>query len=138
MTKVKTLKVESTSTSTMKGKDLLTISQGLAYLNSKETRVWHTLTKNLESISSTVNTINEEHKKLVARLADKDADGNPVRNEQNQIEFGDNMNEANEVWTKTLEEEVEVTLYPINLEDIKEYGLDANIMKPLLGVLVMG
>ena len=48
------------------------------------------------------------------------------------------MNEANEVWTKTLEEEVEVTLYPINLEDIKEYGLDANIMKPLLGVLVMG
>jgi hypothetical protein len=136
MTKVKTLKVES-STSTMKGKDLLTISQGLAYLNSKETRVWHTISQNLESISTTVNAINEEHRKLVEKLATKDEKGNAVRNEQNQIEFGDNMNEANEVWTKALEEEVEVTLHPINLEDIKEYGLDANIMKPLLGVLVM-
>jgi len=136
MTKVKTLKVES-STSKMKGKDLLTISQGLAYLNSKETRVWHTITKNLESISTTVNAINDEHRKLVEKLATKDESGNPVRNEQNQIEFGDNMNEANEVWTKTLDEEVEVTLYPISLEDIKEYGLDANVMKPLLGVLVM-
>ena len=136
MTTVKTLKVES-STSTMKAKDLLTISQGLAYLNSKETRVWHTLTKNLDSISSTVNTINDGHRKLVDELATKDEHGNAVRNDQNQIEFGDNMNEANEVWTKTLEEDVEVTLYPINLEDIKEYGLDANVMKPLLGVLVM-
>tara|TARA_R110000751_G_scaffold251516_1_gene351163 strand:- start:21 stop:434 length:414 start_codon:yes stop_codon:yes gene_type:complete len=136
MTTVKTLKVES-STSTMKAKDLLTISQGLAYLNSKETRVWHTLTKNLDSISSTVNTINDGHRKLVDELATKDEHGNAVRNDQNQIEFGDNMTVANDSWTKTLEEDVEVTLYPINLEDIKEYGLDANVMKPLLGVLVM-
>ena len=136
MTTVKTLNVES-STSKMKGKDLLTISQGLAYLNSKETRVWHTLTKNLDSISPTVNAINDKHRVLVEELATKDEHGNAVRNEQNQIEFGDNMTQANDSWTKTLEEDVEVTLYPIQLEDIKEYGLDANVMKPLLGVLVM-
>ena len=136
MTKVKTLKVES-STSTMKAKDLLTISQGLAYLNSKETRVWRTITRNLDSISPTVNVINEGHRKLVDELATKDEHGNAVRNDQNQIDFGDNMTAANESWTKTLEGDVEVTLYPINLEDIKEYGLDANVMKPLLGVLVM-
>jgi hypothetical protein len=136
MTKVKTLKVESSSTK-MQSKDLLTISQGLAYLNSKETRVWHTITKNLDSISTTVNAINDKHRVLVDELATKDEHGNAVRNEQNQIEFGDNMSKANDSWTKTLEEEVEVTLYPINLEDIKDYGLDANVMKPLLGVLVM-
>jgi len=136
MTTVKTLNVES-STSKMKGKDLLTISQGLAYLNSKETRVWHTLTKNLDSISPTVNAINDKHRVLVEELATKDEQGNAIRNEQNQIEFGDNMTQANDSWTKTLEEDVEVTLYPIQLKDVDEYGLDANVMKPLLGLLVM-
>jgi hypothetical protein len=136
MTTVKTLKVES-STSKMKAKDLLTISQGLAYLNSKETRVWHTIIKNLDSITPEVTRINAEHQKLVEELAVKDEHGNAVRNEQNQIDFGDNMHKANETWTVTLEEDVEVTLYPIQLKDVDEYGLDANVMKPLLGLLVM-
>ena len=136
MTTVKTLNVES-STSKMKAKDLLTISQGLAYLNSKETRVWHTIIKNLDSITPEVTRINAEHQKLVEELATKDEHGNAIRNEQNQIDFGDNMNKANETWTVTLEEDVEVTLYPIQLKDVDEYGLDANVMKPLLGLLVM-
>ena len=43
-TKVKTLKVnKSSNTRTVKIKELLTLSQGLAYINSKETKVWHYL-----------------------------------------------------------------------------------------------
>ena len=136
MSKVKTLKAQKTNTSTVtiKNRDLLTISQGLAYINSKESKVWHTITKNLDSIQTNVTSINDEHRKLTDDLAVKDEHGNAVRTENNQIDFGDNLDEASERWNKTLDEDVEVTLYPINLEDV---NLDANVMKPLLGLIVV-
>tara|TARA_R110002020_G_scaffold235_9_gene1310 strand:+ start:15505 stop:15927 length:423 start_codon:yes stop_codon:yes gene_type:complete len=133
--KVKKMKTSSLS-QTMKKKELLTISQGLAYLNSKETKVWHTISQNLENIATLVHQTNEQHKKLVEDLATKDEHGNAVRSEQNQIDFGDNLPEANKIWETTLDEEVTFDLHPINLEDIKDYGLDANIMKPLMGTLI--
>jgi len=137
-TKVKKLNLtKGPNTKTIKIKDLLTISQGLAYINSKETKVWHTISKNLDGIAPLVEAVNAKHKVLTDDLADKDEHGNPIRNEQNQIQFGDNMEEANKRWNKELEEEVEINLIPINLEDVKDYGLDANIMKPLLGTLVI-
>ena len=62
MTTVKTLKEVNpiTETKTMTYKDLLTISQGLAYINSKETKVWHAITKNLDSINDHVKSINDK------------------------------------------------------------------------------
>jgi len=135
-TKVKEMKTSSIS-QTMKKKELLTVSQGLAYINSKETRVWHTISKNLDNIATLVFQTNEAHKQLVADLSTKDEDGNAVRSENNQIDFGDNLETANERWNTVLEEEVTFDLIPINLEDIKDYGLDANIMKPLMGLLVI-
>jgi len=135
-TKVKEMKTSSIS-QTMKKKELLTVSQGLAYINSKETRVWHTISKNLDNIATLVFQTNEAHKQLVADLSIKDEDGNAVRSENNQIDFGDNLETANERWNTVLEEEVTFDLIPINLEDIKDYGLDANIMKPLMGLLVI-
>tara|TARA_Y100001938_G_scaffold150985_1_gene244861 strand:+ start:1500 stop:1922 length:423 start_codon:yes stop_codon:yes gene_type:complete len=139
MSKVKTLKAQKTDTSTVtiKNRDLLTISQGLAYINSKESKVWHTITKNLDSIQTAVTSINDEHRKLTDDLAEKDEHGNPVRTDNNQIDFGDNLDKASERWNKTLDEDVEVTLYPINLEDLKDLNLDANVMKPLLGLIVV-
>lgn len=135
-TKVKEMKTSSIS-QTMKKKELLTVSQGLAYINSKETRVWHTISKNLDNIATLVFQTNEAHKQLVTDLSTKDEDGNAVRSENNQIDFGDNLETANERWNTVLEEEVTFDLIPINLEDIKDYGLDANIMKPLMGLLVI-
>ncbi len=139
MSKVKTLSKKSTDVKeiTVKKRELLTISQGLAYINSKETKCWHRISQNLESIATLVFQTNEAHKDLTDRLATKDEHGNPVRNQQNQIDFGDNLDEANKAWDKTLEEEVTFKIYPLLLEDLKDYGLDANIMKPLLGVLVV-
>ncbi|QDP52761.1 MAG: hypothetical protein Unbinned838contig1000_12 [Prokaryotic dsDNA virus sp.] len=140
MSKVKTLKAETTTNTDLtklKNKDLLTISQGLAYINSKESKVWHTITKNLDSIAKDVETVNAAHKKLTEDLATKDEHGNPVRTENNQIDFGDNIDKATESWTATLETEVEVTLYPIQLSDLSDLNLDANIMKPLLGLIVV-
>jgi len=134
--KVKKMKTTSDKSKTMSKKDLLTLSQGLAYLNSKETKVWHTISNNLDSIATLVFQTNEAHKKLVEDLATKDEHGNAVRNDQNQIDFGDNLTEANKIWEEVLKEEVTFDLHPINLEDIKDYGLDANIMKPLMGILV--
>lgn len=137
-TQVKKLNLtKGPNTKTLKVKDLLTISQGLAYINSKETKVWHTISKNLDGIAPLVAEVNEKHKVLIDDLADKDEHGNPIRNDQNQIQFGDNMEEANKRWNKELEEEVEINLITINLADVKDYGLDANIMKPLLGTLVI-
>ena len=83
------------------------------------------------------NDVNEKHKLLVEDLATKDEHGNPVKTSENQIEFGDNLEKANSQWNQTLSEDIEINLITINLEDIKEYGLDANIMKPLLGLLVI-
>tara|TARA_R110000765_G_scaffold43035_2_gene90474 strand:- start:118 stop:540 length:423 start_codon:yes stop_codon:yes gene_type:complete len=136
-TETKVKKMEASSLSkTMKKKDLLTISQGLAYLNSKETKVWHTISQNLENIATLVYQTNERHKVLVDDLAIKDEEGTAIRSEQGQIEFGDNLPEANKVWEEVLSEEVTFDLHPINLKDIKDYGLDANIMKPLMGILI--
>ena len=140
MSKVKTLKVEKKEVNTgteITNRDLLTISQGLAYINSKESKVWHTITKNLDSIQKEVDTINKEHKSLTDDLATKDEHGVPVKTEQNQIEFGDNIEEANTRWNTVLEEKVTVTLYTINLVDLVDLNLDANIMKPLLGLVVV-
>lgn len=134
--KVKKMKASSDLSKTMTKKDLLTLSQGLAYLNSKETKVWHTISKNLDNIATLVFQTNEAHKQLVEDLATKDEHGNAIRSEQNQIDFGDNLPAANERWEATLTEEVTFDLHPIKLEDIKDYGLDANIMKPLMGLLV--
>ena len=36
-----------------------------------------------------------------------------------------------------MSEEVEVEIISIPLGDLKDYGLDANMMKPLLGTLVV-
>ena len=141
MSKVKTLKAETTTKTEspvkIKNKDLLTISQGLAYINSKESKVWHTITKNLDSIQDEVMTVNAAHKELTDKLATKDEFGNPVRTENNQIDFGDNIDKATESWNATLDKEVEVVLYPINLIDLEDLNLDANIMKPLLGLIVV-
>jgi len=121
----------------MTNKDLLAISQGIAYINSKETKVWHTLAENLDLISPIVKSVNDRHQKLTEELAPKDDKGQVVRNSQNQIDFGDNLEKANELWETIMAEEVEIELVPIPLEDIKDYGLDANMMKPLLGTLVV-
>jgi|TARA_R110000850_G_scaffold270151_1_gene403081 hypothetical protein len=137
-TKVKKVNLEKgPNTKSMKAKELLTISQGLAYLNSKETKVWHTISKNLDHIAPMVEKINDAHKVLTDKLATKDEHGNAIRNEQNQIDFGDNMAEANKSWQETLDTDVEFNLITIKLEDVNDYGLDANIMKPLLGTLVI-
>tara|TARA_B100001094_G_C18196280_1_gene811400 strand:- start:11163 stop:11579 length:417 start_codon:yes stop_codon:yes gene_type:complete len=135
-TKVKEMKTSSLS-KTMKKKELLTVSQGLAYINSKETRVWHTISQNLDNIATLVFQTNEAHKQLVEDLATKDEHGNAIRSEQNQIDFGDNLETANERWSAVLEEEVTFDLIPIKLEDLKDYGMDANIMKPLMGLLII-
>ncbi len=50
--------------------------------------------------------------------------------------FPEELNFSDARWEEALAEDVEINLITINLEDIKEYGLDANIMKPLLGLLV--
>ena len=121
----------------MTNKDLLAISQGIAYINSKETKVWHTLSKNLDLISPIVNSVNARHKVLTDELAPKDDKGEVLRNQQNQIDFGDNLEKANERWEKVMAEEVEVEIISIPLDDLKDYGLDANMMKPLLGKLVV-
>tara|TARA_R110000787_G_scaffold279338_1_gene389424 strand:- start:939 stop:1361 length:423 start_codon:yes stop_codon:yes gene_type:complete len=134
--KIKTMKPSSLS-KTMKKKELLTVSQGLAYLNSKETKVWHTISQNLDNIATLVFQTNEAHKELVADLATKDEHGNAVRSENNQIEFGENLEAANDRWNLVLEEDVTFDLHPINLDDVKDYGLDANIMKPLMGLLIV-
>jgi hypothetical protein len=138
-TKVKTLKVEKKETegTEITNRDLLTISQGLAYINSKESKVWHTITKNLDSIASAVDIINAEHKALTDELATKDETGTPVKSENNQIEFGDNLEKANKRWDSVLSKKVTVTLFQINLEDVVDLNLDANIMKPLLGLVVV-
>ena len=138
-TKVKTLKVEKKETegTEITNRDLLTISQGLAYINSKESKVWHTITKNLDSIASAVDIINVEHKALTDELATKDETGTPVKSENNQIEFGDNLEKANKRWDSVLSKKVTVTLFQINLEDVVDLNLDANIMKPLLGLVVV-
>ena len=70
-------------------------------------------------------------------LAPKDAEGKVIRNAQNQIDFGDNLDKANDIWEKVMSEEVEVEIISIPLGDLKDYGLDANMMKPLLGTLVV-
>ena len=139
MSTVKTLKAKTTTSpkTKMKNRDLLTISQGLAYINSKESKVWHTITKNLDSIQTEVTTINNAHKSLTENLAVKDEFGNPVKDENNQIDFGDKIDEATESWNKTLDQDVEVTLYKINLEDLSDLNLDANVMKPLSGLIVV-
>lgn len=140
MSKVKTLKAQKTETAgktKIQQRDLLTISQGLAYINSKESKVWHTITKNLDSIQTQVASINSEHKKLTDDLATKDEHGNPVRTENNQIDFGDNIEKANTRWNDVLDKDVEVELYPINLNDIIDLNLDATIMKPLMGLIVV-
>ena len=121
----------------MTNKDLLAISQGIAYINSKETKVWHTLSKNLDLISPIVNKVNARHRDLTDELAPKDAEGKVIRNAQNQIDFGDNLDKANDIWEKVMSEEVEVVIISIPLGDLKDYGLDANMMKPLLGTLVV-
>ena len=121
----------------MINKDLHAISQGIAYINSKETKVWHTLSKNLDIISPLVNDVNARHKVITDELAPKDAKGVAVRNDQNQIEFGDNLEEANKRWEDIMNESVELEVYQIALDDLKDYGLDANMMKPLLGKLVI-
>ena len=138
-TKVKTLKVEKKETAgtEITNRDLLTISQGLAYINSKESKVWHTITKNLDSIASAVDAINVEHKSLTDDLATKDDTGTPVKSENNQIEFGDNLEKANQRWDSVLSKKVTVTLFQINLADVVDLNLDANIMKPLLGLVVV-
>lgn len=138
-TKVKTLKVEKTETTgtEITNRDLLTISQGLAYINSKESKVWHTITKNLDSIQEAVDKINVEHKRLTDDLATKDDTGTPVKTENNQIDFGDNLPEANKRWEKILSKKVTVNLFQINLADVVDLNLDANIMKPLLGLIVV-
>jgi len=118
-------------------RDLLAVSQGIAYINSKETKVWHALTKNMESISDIVTEVNGRHRKLTEDLATKDDEGNPIRNAQNQIEFGDNLEKANTTWEEVMNEKVEVELFPIPLDDLKDYGLDANLMRPLIGTLVV-
>jgi len=135
-TKVKEMKTSSLS-KTMKKKELLTVSQGLAYINSKETRVWHTISQNLDNIATLVFQTNEAHKQLVDELATKDEHGNAIRSEQNQIDFGDNLEAANDRWSAVLEEEVTFDLIPIKLDDLKDYGMDANIMKPLMGLLII-
>lgn len=140
MSKVKTLKAETTTKTDsvkIKNRDLLTISQGLAYINSKESKVWHTITKNLDSIQEEVMAVNVKHKELTDELATKDEFGNAVRTENNQIDFGDNIDKATESWNNTLDEDVEVVLYPIQLSDLEDLNLDANIMKPLLGLIVV-
>ena len=137
-TKVKTVNLsKGPNTKKLTVKDLLTISQGLAYINSKETKVWHTISQNLDEIAPLVEEVNNRHKVLIDDLATKDEHGNAVKTPENQIDFGDNLDEANSRWNKILSEDVEISVKTINLEDIKEYGLDANIMKPLLGLLIM-
>ena len=121
----------------MTNKDLLAISQGIAYINSKETKVWHSLSQNLDLISPIVSEVNAKHKQITIDLAQKDDSGNAIRNAQNQIDFGDNIEKANKRWEDIMNQNVEVELIPILLEDIQEYGLDANMMKPLLGTLVV-
>jgi hypothetical protein len=118
-------------------RDLLALSQGIAYLNSKETKVWHALSLNLEVLSPIITEINKRHKDLTEKLAKKDTNGIPIKNEQNQIDFGDKLEEANKTWESVMEEKVSLELTPIPLDDLKEYGLDANIMKPLMGKLVV-
>ena len=142
MTTVKTLKAVDpiTETKTMTYKDLLTISQGLAYINSKETKVWHAITKNLDSINDHVKSINEQHIALTEELAIKDDTGQVKKdtvNGQNQVDFGENIEEANTRWEKVLAGEVEIEFTPIQLEDLKDYGLDATLMKPLLGLVII-
>ena len=36
-----------------------------------------------------------------------------------------------------MSEEIEIEIITIPLDDLKDYGLDANMMKPLLGKLVI-
>ena len=50
---------------------------------------------------------------------------------------GDNLPEANKGWESVLSKKVTVNLFQINLEDVVDLNLDANIMKPLLGLVVV-
>ena len=118
-------------------RDLLAVSQGIAYVNSKETKVWHALVKNMESISDIVTEVNARHKAITDELAKKDDKGVPIRNPQNQIEFGDNLETANKRWEEIMNEKVTVELLPIPLNDLKDYGLDASMMRPLIGTLLV-
>ena len=99
--------------------------------------MWHSLSQNLDLISPIVSEVNAKHKQITIDLAQKDDNGNSIRNAQNQIDFGDNIEKANKRWEDIMNQNVEVELIPILLEDIQEYGLDANMMKPLLGTLVV-
>jgi predicted nucleic acid-binding Zn-ribbon protein len=130
-TKTKNSKMEITN------RDLLAISQGIAYINSKETKVWHTLAKNLDQISDIVTSVNERHKEITKKFAKVDDKGAPIRNSQNQIDFGANLENANKEWESIMDEKVTIELVPILLDDLKDYGLDANMMKPLMGKLVV-
>tara|TARA_R110001592_G_scaffold5517_3_gene30361 strand:- start:25341 stop:25742 length:402 start_codon:yes stop_codon:yes gene_type:complete len=130
-------KKETSTTTKMTNKDLLAISQGIAYLNSKETKVWHALAANMELISKIVTDVNKRHADISTELAKKDDKGAPIRNAQNQLDFGDNIEQANTRWEDIMSEDVTVELKPIALDDLKDYGLDANMMKPLIGTLLV-
>tara|TARA_R100000664_G_scaffold33901_1_gene52608 strand:- start:108 stop:515 length:408 start_codon:yes stop_codon:yes gene_type:complete len=118
-------------------RDLLAVSQGIAYINSKETKVWHALSKNMDSISAIVTEVNTRHKAITEELAKKDDKGIAIRNPQGQIDFGDNLDTANKRWEDIMNEKVTVELLPIPLEDLKDYGLDATMVRPLIGTLLV-
>mgnify|MGYP003628909310 FL=1 len=91
----------------------------------------------MELISKIVTDVNKRHADISTELAKKDDKGAPIRNAQNQLDFGDNIEQANTRWEDIMSEDVTVELKPIALDDLKDYGLDANMMKPLIGTLLV-
>jgi hypothetical protein len=119
--------------------DVLAISSALGYLNQKETEAWYQIAKNTKKLKAALDDINESKKLVFEKYAEKDEKGEIKFKDQNktQIDFGKNEKEADEMWKKIQEEEIEIDFHTFSSNVLAGQKLNSTIITPLIDIIIV-
>ena len=121
----------------LKLEEAITINQALniAAKSGVKGKTNYAIAKNIKKLEPILKEFDSDNKIRIDSFATKGKDGNPVII-GNNIDFGDNLEEATKVYKELLSKEVEVEIYTV-LESEEAHVIPANALAILLDVVII-
>lgn len=121
--------------STITKNQLLSISQSLAYLSTKETEQWYAIAKNVRAIKPHLEDLQQFQKEIVERFADKDENGQIIFEERGTPKIS-NIDILNKTLYELGNETINVDFYTIEKESLFKYNLEPRYIEPLVDFIL--
>jgi len=114
---------------------LLSISQSLAYLGTKETDSWYAISKNIRKIKPFLEELSVVQKDIVEKYAERDENGQMVFEENGAPKIS-NLDVLNKTLFELGNETVVVDFYTIESDKLTKYNLEPRYIEPIVDFII--